>query len=201
MTADPVAFAQLASEAAVCVRCPLLAERAAVLSPLNGSLTPRVLFVAEAPGRQGADRTRIPMHGDASGVAFEKLMASIGLTRDDIFITNAILCSPRSATDANRAPRASEVSNCSSFLRRTIEALDPPILVSLGGAALAALGRLEPHGLVLSSDVGRPRVYMGRVLLPLYHPSPQVLISRRSLAQQTEDWRSLRNLLEQLGYV
>lgn len=186
------AFARLCAEAQSCTRCPQMAARTAVLSERNGTVSPRALFVAEAPGRQGADRTRIPFHGDASGRAFERLLASVGLTRQDIFITNAVLCSPRSETGANRTPTQAEVRNCSAFLRRTIELLDPPLVVAIGATALAALGRIEAHGRTLKQDVGQRVDWFGRHLIPLYHPSPQVLISTRSLAQQEEDWGILK---------
>jgi uracil-DNA glycosylase len=173
-----------------------MSERTAVLSLNNGSLSPRVLFVAEAPGRRGGDRTRIPMSGDATGRTFQHLLASVGLTADEVFITNAVLCNPHSETGANRPPRTAEVLNCNAFLRQTICLLDPPLVVSIGGTALAALERIEAHGLTVGKDVGRCVEWFGRELLPLYHPSPQVLISRRSLAEQEEDWKAIRWVLE-----
>ena len=57
-------FERLCAEAGMCSLCPELADKAPVLSPLNGTLRPRVMFVAEAPGRQGADRTRRTFFGD-----------------------------------------------------------------------------------------------------------------------------------------
>ncbi|HXG24969.1 MAG TPA: uracil-DNA glycosylase, partial [Chthonomonadales bacterium] len=175
-------FAQLAAEAQSCMLCPSMAARTAVLSERNGSLKPRVLFVGEAPGRRGADRTRVPMSGDASGQAFQHLLELTGLSREEVFITNAVLCNPRSETGANRRPSDREVRNCIGFLRRTIELLDPPLVVAMGAVALKALANLEPHRLTLAQDVGRCVVWYGRMLIPVYHPSPQVLISRRNLA-------------------
>src|SRR5258708_5604147 len=145
-------FATLCNEAGACCICPRMSERTAVLSELNGSLNPRALFVAEAPGRQGADRTRIPFSGDASGRTFDKLMEIAGLTREDTFITNAVMCSPRTDTGANRSPTQAEVRNCNPFLARTIDLLDAPIVVAIGVTALAALERILPHGLALSRD-------------------------------------------------
>ncbi len=174
-------------------------ERAAVLSELNGSLAPRVLFVAEAPGRKGADRTRVPMSGDASGTVFRRLMEINGLSNDEVFITNAVLCSPRSVSGANRTPKASEIRNCSAFLTRAIELLDPPIVASVGVTALAALDRIEPHGCKLSEIVATPISWHGRTLIALYHLSPQVLISHRNLAQQELDWRVIRSVLDRAG--
>ncbi len=148
-------FSKLVSEAQCCQLCPDLRERTAVLSELNGSLTPKVMFIAEAPGRQGADRTRIPFSGDRSGANFGALLESIGLERKDIFITNAVMCSPRSVTGANRKPARSEMQNCSSFLRRQIELLAPKVLVTIGTVALEALKGIAYHEFVLKNDVGK----------------------------------------------
>src|SRR5260370_37911491 len=132
-------FAKLAAEAIRCTFCPGMCERTAVLSELNGSLDARVMFVGEAPGRKGADRTRIPFSGDQSGRNFERFLSSIGLMRAEIFITSAALCNPRKPSGANRRPGASEISNCSDFLHRTIALVNPQVVVTLGGVALDAL--------------------------------------------------------------
>src|SRR6059036_2345851 len=121
-------FMALASEAAACVRCPAMCGRAAVLSELNGPVDARVMFIGEAPGRKGADRTRIPFSGDQSGRNLDRFLASIGLERSQIFITSAALCNPRTTTGTNRRPTTSEVRNCSNFLKRTIELIDPRVI-------------------------------------------------------------------------
>lgn len=187
-------FTQLCREAHACRICPDLAEKTAVLSVLNGSFNPKVFFIAEAPGRQGADRTRRPFYGDKSGVNFQKLLDSIGLTRDDIFITNAVMCSPRTASDANRKPTRTEIKNCSSFLRRTIGLFDPPIVATLGSVALEAIKAIEPHELNLRQNAGIVHEWNGRKLVPLYHPSPQVIAAQRGLNLQLEHFRTLRSI-------
>jgi len=141
--------------------------------------------------RRGADRTRVPMSGDASGETFQHLLERVGLSREEVFITNAVLCNPRTETGANRRPSDREVHHCTGFLRRTIDLLDPPLVVAMGAVALKALAILEPHGLTLARNVGCCVPWYGRKLIAVYHPSPQVLISRRNLAQQEEDWRSI----------
>lgn len=188
-------FLNLCEEAHACQLCPAMTERTAVLSELNGSLKPKVMFIAEAPGRQGADRTRIPFSGDKSGANFRLLLDSIGLERKDIFITNSVMCSPRSATGANRKPHKSEINNCSSFLRRQIELIDPKVLVTIGSVALEALKAIEPHEFILKNDVAKILDWNGRGLVPLYHPSPQVVISVRRMPQQLEDFQALRRAL------
>jgi len=170
--------------------------RSAVLSERNGSVVARVMFVGEAPGRQGGDRTRVPFSGDQSGRNFTRYLASIGLPRERLFITNAALCNPRTETGANRKPTREEVSNCSEFLRRQIELVAPPVVVTLGAVSLAALKAVEYHPLTLKENVGQIRSWHGRLLVPLYHPSPQVLASHRREAQQLADYKSVAHALE-----
>ena len=184
-------FSKLEAEAAVCSKCERMCDRQAVLSKLNGSLTPKIMFIAEAPGRNGADRTRIPFHGDASGETFEKLLASIKLSREEIFITNTVLCSPRKPSGANDKPTKTEIRNCSDFLRRTIEVINPPIIATLGAVALDALKLIAPHEFTLKESAAKILNWNGHQLVPLYHPSPQVLITARRLSEQLQDFEVL----------
>ena len=188
-------FEALVAEAAACRRCEAMCGRSAVLSARNGRVGASVMFVGEAPGRQGGDRTRVPFSGDQSGRNFSRYIASIGLAREEIFITNSALCNPRSATGANRKPTREEVSNCSDFLRRQVEVVGPRVVVTLGAVALAALRAVEYHPFTLKENVGQVQTWGGRLLVPLYHPSPQVLASHRREPQQLEDYRSVARAL------
>ncbi len=185
-------FAALTAEAGACTRCPAMCERAAVLSELNGPLKARVMFIGEAPGRKGADRTRIPFSGDQSGKNFERFLASIDLKRSEIFITSAALCSPRTASGANRRPSSGEVRNCSDFLRRTIALVDPRVIVTLGTVALAALKSVHYHELNLREHAAQLHEWNDRRLVPLYHPSPQVLITSRDEKAQLRDYKVVK---------
>lgn len=182
-------FAGLVAEAAGCTRCPAMCGRSAVLSKLNGSPRARIMFIGEAPGRKGADRTRVPFSGDQSGANFDRFVGSIGLTREQIFITSAALCNPRSDSGANRKPSQKELTNCSDFLRRTIELIDPRVIVTLGSVALEALKRIQYHELSLKQSSAAIHSWQGRALVPLYHPSPQVLASHRREAEQLRDYQ------------
>lgn len=190
-----VSFKALATEAAACRLCPAMCERRAVLSELNGNLNPRVLFIAEAPGRQGGDRTRVPLSGDQSGRNFARFISSINLRREEIFITNAVLCNPRKPSGANRRPTTAEVLNCSAYLRRQLEVLDPKIVVTLGAVSLAALRLVEYHELTLKENAGQVHVWNKRLLVPVYHPSPQVLASHRREAAQLLDYQAIARAL------
>jgi uracil-DNA glycosylase family 4 len=179
--------------------------RAAVLSELNGALDARVMFIGEAPGRKGADRTRVPFSGDQSGRNLDRFLDSIGLQRTEIFITSAALCNPRKKSGANRRPGAIEVRNCSVFLRRTIELVDPSIVVTLGGVALEALKLVHYHEFTLKDDAAKVRRWNERMLIPLYHPSPQVLITSRDEKAQLRDYgvvaRALREVAQTRGFA
>ena len=188
-------FNQLSVEAKSCRICPNLADKTAVLSQLNGNLRPKVFFIGEAPGRAGADRTRRPFYGDKSGDNFQKLLDSIDLSRDDIFITSAVMCSPRSATDANRRPTRTEIKNCSSYLKRTLDLIDPPVIASLGSVALEALKLIEYHEFTLREHAGTLQEWHGGPLIPLYHPSPQVIASQRGIDTQLMHFQGLGRLL------
>jgi uracil-DNA glycosylase family 4 len=194
----PEGFVALAAEAAACTLCPAMCERTAVLSELNGPVTARVMFVGEAPGRKGADRTRIPFSGDQSGKNFERFLGSIGLTRSEIFITSAALCNPRAASGANRRPAAREVANCSGFLRRTIGLVEPEVIVTLGVVALEALKLVHYHELNLKEHAGKIHRWNGRLLVPLYHPSPQVLITSRKERAQLRDYKVVAKAIQRV---
>ena len=188
-------FQILAQEARTCRICPNLADKTAVLSELNGSLKPKVFFIGEAPGRAGADRTRRPFYGDKSGDNFQRLLDSIGLDRGDIFITSAVMCSPRSATDANRKPTVTEIRNCSSYLKRTIELIKPQLIATLGGVALEALSRIAYHEFKLKTHAGTALNWNGTKLVPLYHPSPQVVAAQRGLDLQLQNFQVLSKVI------
>ncbi len=165
------------------------------LGAANGPPRARVLFVGEAPGRYGAGRSGVPFHGDESGRRFESLLAIAGLTRDDVFVTNAVLCNPLDASGRNRRPRTSEVTNCGAFLLRQIEVMEPEIVVAVGVVALDALSRIETHGVTLRQSCGLPVLWLGRRIVALYHPGRRALVHRDEASQQ-EDWRRLGALVQ-----
>src|SRR5690242_13534544 len=188
-------FNQLVQDAAGCTLCPAMCGRSAVLSELNGSPDARIMFIGEAPGKKGADRTRVPFSGDQSGANLDRYLSSINLTRKEIFITSAALCNPRSESGANRKPTQKELANCSSFLRRTIELVDPRVIVTLGSVALEALKRIQYHQLSLKDSAATVQSWNGRVLVPIYHPSPQVLASHRREAEQLQDYQVVQRAI------
>lgn len=179
-----------------CTLCSRMAY-SHILGAANGPGAARVMFVGEAPGRLGAGRTGVPFHGDESGRRFEALLAAASLTRADVFVTNAVLCNPVDLQHRNRRPLTSEVKRCLPFLRGQIEAVDPRLVVALGGVGLGALSLIESHEATLRADCGRALPWFGRTLVPLYHTGRRTLVHRRE-ADQIEDWRRLGELLATL---
>jgi len=168
--------------------------RPKVLSESNGNPESRVLFIGEAPGRLGADRTGIPLSGDKSGQNFDMLLRNIGWTRNDIFITNAVLCNPRSKKGNNEPPSDEEIANCSAFLQMTLELIAPDVVVTLGTVPLKAIAHIQPHAYELSKTVRRLVPWDGRWLMPMYHPGQRAMV-HRSLASQRADYFQLSKLV------
>lgn len=169
-----------------------------VLGPTNGPLHADVLFVAEAPGRLGAARTGVPMTADVTGRRFAAFLAAARLSRERVFITNAVLCNPLSPAGNNRRPSAREVAACRDFLAAQLDLVRAPVVVALGGVALDALRRIAPHDAVLARDAGRALAWGARTLVPLYHPSIQSTLTRPH-DQQLADWRRLGMIFHSEG--
>lgn len=168
-----IAFSQLCADAAACQRCRSMNGRPRVLSPANGGPGARVIFIGEAPGRLGGDRTGVPFSGDQSGRNFERLLSAANLTRAEIFVTNAILCNPRDKRGRNRSPARKELASCGDLLSRQLAVITAPVVVTLGAVALKAVDALAAHGLQLGEVVGQAIPWQGRLLVPLYHPGPR----------------------------
>ena len=189
------ALTSLFQQASQCQLCPRLARKNAIIGPQNGALASRVMFVAEAPGRLGADKFRIPLHGDATGRNFEWLLTNAGFSRNDIFVTNAVLCNPLDPNGRNAPPTLAEIKNCSSYLKAQIELINPTLLVTLGAVALKSVATLYGLCLTLSVHHRQPIPLGHTTLIPLFHPSPRVINTRRSRAHQLQDFRFIKQLL------
>ena len=172
-----------------------MSGRRKVLSSQNGNLDSLVVFVAEAPGRLGANKYGIPLFGDQTGRNFEWLISGAGISRDMIFITNAVLCNPRDTDGRNDTPTANEILNCSIHLSNTLDTIKPKYIVPLGKAALNALKVIHPLQVELGASVGHILAWNGYQLYPLYHPGPRAFIWR-SKAQQVKDYEGIKCLME-----
>ena len=188
-------FDYLLSSVMNCDICNRMCGRKKVLSLNNGNLQSKVVFIAEAPGRLGAECTGIPLYGDKSGENFEMLLSNIGWKREDIFITNAILCNPQDDNGNNSTPTQEEIENCSYFLEMTLELINPDIVVTLGVKALEALKAIKNHHYTLKDCIAEKFSWNSRYVFPLYHMSPRAAI-HRNLIKQRADFITLSHLVD-----
>ncbi len=181
-------FEKLTQDVRSCVLCERMCDSSRILGRSSGDLSALMMFIGEAPGRLGADDTSIPFHGDRAGENFERLIAQANISRYDFFITNAVLCNPKDEKGNNATPTRREVANCSEFLGRQLEIIQPRIVVTLGSLALQALKQIEDHSFELSADVRKAKSWNGRLLIPLYHPGQRAML-HRSFLNQLADYR------------
>ncbi len=120
----------IAAEIAICTRCRLHETRTRSV-PGEGSAETEVVFVGEGPGFN-EDRQGRPFVGQA-GRLLEKMLLTLGWTRDEVFIANVVKCRP----PENRDPEPDEIEACAPFLTRQLEVLDPALVVTLGRFSMA----------------------------------------------------------------
>jgi uracil-DNA glycosylase family 4 len=152
---------EIASEVRDCQLCRLSQSRTRAV-PGEGPAQSDIMFIGEGPGFH-EDRQGRPFVG-AAGKFLEELLASIGLNREQVYITNLVKCRP----PGNRDPREDELEVCTtSYLDRQIEAINPKVIVTLGRFSMA---RYFPNARI-SGVHGRPQRFGGRLVVPMYHPA------------------------------
>src|SRR3990172_11136166 len=127
---------ELASHVQSCFSCRGM-DYVHLLGEANGPAPAKVMFIGEAPGRLGAARAGVPFTRDQSGLRFQRLLEAAGLRREEVFVTNALLCNPL-RNGRNRPPRRREIANCAGWLRAQLDVVRPAAVVTLGAAALEA---------------------------------------------------------------
>lgn len=161
----------------------------------DGSPTAPLMLVGEAPGAE-EDRQGKPFVGP-SGQLLDRMLASIGLDRRHVWITNVIYWRP----PGNRPPTAQEIATCLPFLHRQIELVAPRLIVSVGGIAARALfgvdegvTRLRGRRFSYQPPDGGPPI----PALVMFHPAYLL----RQPAQKKLAWRDLlaiRDCLREAG--
>jgi DNA polymerase len=175
-------------QVAGCERCALAQTRTQVVFGA-GSPTADLMFVGEAPGFH-EDKQGVPFVG-AAGQLLSKLLAGIGLTRDEVYIANVLKCRP----PGNRDPLPEEIEACEPHLFRQIELIQPKLVCTLGNFATKLLsgrptGITQVHGREQKVTLGGNEV----TLYPIFHPAA-ALYTPRMLAVLEEDFRRIPELL------
>jgi DNA polymerase len=185
VSVDP-AFVELYEEIADCPNCALARKRTQTV-PGTGPVSAEIMLIGEAPGAREDERGE-PFVGP-SGRFLDELLASVGLSRDTVYICNVVKCRPPD----NRDPAPDEVAACQSFLDRQIEMIDPKLIVTLGRFSM----RRWFSGTTISRVHGSPKRVDGRLVIPMYHPA--AALHRGSLRGDIEaDFARLPELLEQV---
>ncbi len=175
---------RLAAEIRQCTKCLLHRGRTHAV-PGEGPEDADIMLVGEAPGFHEDQQGR-PFVG-AAGQFLEELLSGIGLTRDQVYITNVIKCRP----PGNRDPLPKEVRECEPYLDRQIELIEPTVLVTLGRFSMA---RAFPNARI-SHIHGEPRKIGGVVYYPMYHPA--AALHRPSLRSTVEaDMQRIPEIIE-----
>jgi uracil-DNA glycosylase len=170
-----------------CRRCKLAPLRTNIVFG-TGDANAELMFVGEAPGGE-EDAQGLPFVGRA-GQLLTKIIASIELSRGDVYILNILKCRPPD----NRNPESDEIAACEPFLFRQIAAIRPKVICALGLYAVQTLLRTkEPIGRLR----GRFYEYRGVKLMPTFHPA-YLLRNPNEKRKVWEDLRMVRDLIRSM---
>lgn len=177
----------LEREVQSCADCPLLAATDTVVFG-DGDPQAELMFIGEAPGYH-EDQQGLPFVG-AAGQLLNRLLAEIGLRREEVYITNVLKRRP----PGNRDPRPEEIEACKGYLVRQIKLIDPRVVVTLGNFS---------SKLLLKRSVGvtrlRGQVYpwWNRYVVPTFHPAAGLRGGDRVVESMREDFSLAKRVLEE----
>jgi uracil-DNA glycosylase family 4 len=183
-------LAELHKEMAACRRCRLCESRTNMLFG-SGPEQCELVIVTGWPSEDD-DRLSQVLSGQA-GELFDKMLAAINLSRQDVFIIQVVKC----LTPGNRLPKADEINTCLPFLLRQIEILQPRLICTLGPLAAVALLKREESLFRLRGRIHAYHTMQGAVipLLPTIHPA--FLLKNPDLKKAS--WQDLQLLQKKLA--
>lgn len=170
-----------------CGRCRLSQTRhKAVMG--RGNLKSPILFIAEAPG-MNEDRDGIPFTGP-SGEVFDRLLGSIGMEREQVYLTNIVKCHP----PRNRDPEPEEQDACMPYLKYETLLLRPAIIVCLGRIAARRIIRPDYR---ITREHGQFLFRKNTWLTAVYHPSA-ILRDESKRPEAERDFKAIMEKLQEL---
>lgn len=182
-----VSWPSLTEEITNCQKCRLCAARTHAV-PDEGNPHARLMFIGEGPGRD-EDLTGRPFVGRA-GQLLDKMIAAIGLSREEVYIANVVKCRP----PQNRAPEMDEVAACMPYLRAQVGLIRPQVIVLLGSSALGAI--LGPEHRI-TRERGAWIERKGVFFMPTFHPAA-LLRDESKKRPVWEDLKKVRDKLQEL---
>ena len=169
-----------------CTRCALAAGRQKIVFG-QGDPAAELVFVGEAPG-EVEDRTGLAFVGPA-GELLTKMIAAMGLTRDEVYIANIAKCRP----PGNRPPAADEMATCLPFLEEQLDVIRPKVICALGKTAGIGLGLLRA-GDAITRLRGRFYRWRETPVMLTFHPSYLL----RSPDEKRKTWQDLQQIFPML---
>lgn len=164
--------------------------------PGEGSLNAKIMFIGEAPGAKEDEQGR-PFVG-AAGKLLTTLLESIGLKRENVFITNVVKCRP----PHNRDPLDDEISACLPYLVEQINIVKPRIIVTLGRISTKTIFQLgglvfksmsKDRGVIREAKIGEVEVK----ILPTYHPAA-ALYNPKLRSKIESDFKALAKIYKSI---
>lgn len=152
---------EAALEASTCTRCRLSGGRTQVVYG-TGNPDADLMFIGEGPGYY-EDKQGEPFVG-AAGQLLNKMLEEIGIRREDVRITNVVLCRP----PGNRDPMPDEVDACTPWIQEQIAIVDPRVIVTLGNFATRFM---LDKPVSISRVRGQRFALDGRTVIPTFHPA------------------------------
>lgn len=174
-----------------CQKCPHLCQSRTQVVFGSGNPQAQILFIGEAPGAS-EDKQGIPFCG-MSGKILNELLQTINLSREDIFITNTILCRPEN----NRNPKPEEVENCRDRLDQVIRIMQPKVIVTIGNFAteriLSKKGIQSLRGKVFQTRINEQEIDV----VPIIHPANFLYQGRNSQLWEImkQDFRTIASVI------
>lgn len=176
-----------------CKKCSELCQSRSQVVFGSGNHNSKILFIGEAPGAT-EDKQGIPFCG-MSGQILSELLAHIGVTREEVFITNTILCHPQN----NRNPAKEEVQNCRERLDLLIEIMQPKVIVTIGNFATERI--LGKTGITTLRGKIHPTIInnMEVKVVPVIHPAGYLYSGRNPemLKQMKSDFEAIAKVINE----
>lgn len=175
----------IAKQVKSCEKCSLHETRTNAV-PGQGSSSPEIMFIGEAPGAD-EDKQGFAFVGRA-GKLLTKMIEAMGYTRDEVFIGNILKCRPPN----NRPPLPDEMETCMPYLKEQIKQLKPKVIIALGATSVKGLMDTQ---IGISKLRGNWMSFEGIDLMPTYHPAYLL----RNPKAKHDVWADLQIVLKHLG--
>jgi uracil-DNA glycosylase family 4 len=178
------------NEASTCTRCRLHEGRTKVVFGA-GNADADLMFIGEGPGAE-EDRQGLPFVGRA-GQLLNQLLEGIGLSRDDVWISNTVRCRP----PGNRDPQPDEIASCDRYTFAQMELIEPRVVCTLGNFATKLITG-NPTGITKVRGAPQAHLIGGRPVhvFPLLHPAA-ALRTPAMADTLREDFTALPDLLKE----